>query len=140
MPLVIFLSDEMRAAFETALADGAPVLIASASSQGMPDIAFKGSAMVFDADHVAYWERALGTTFQNLTENPAVCVLYRNPKTRTAWKMFGTAALHPAGEIRQQVMDRTIQLELDRDPERRGAAVLIRIDRVLQGGQVIMER
>lgn len=137
---MIALTDEMKAAFETALADGAPVLVASASKDGMPDIAFKGSAMIFDSEHVAFWERALGTTFRNFQENPGACVLYRNPKTRTAWKMFGQATVHTAGEIRQQVMDRTIQLELDRDPERKGVAIVIRIDRVLQAGQVIMER
>jgi hypothetical protein len=37
-------------------------------------------------------------------------------------------------------MDRTIQIELERDPERKGAAILIRIDNVLQAGQVLMER
>ncbi len=136
----IALTDEMKAAFETSLADGAPVMIASAGKSGMPDIAFKGSAMVFDADHIAFWERALGTTFRNLQENPGACVLYRNAANRVAWKMFGHAEVLTEGPVRQQVMDRTIQFELDRDPERKGAAILIRIDRVLQLGQVIMER
>lgn len=136
----IALPDEMKAAFETSLADGAPVLFASAGKSGMPDIAFKGSAMVFDGEHVAFWERALGTTFANLKENPGCCILYRNAATRVAWKMFGQAEVLTEGPMRQQIMDRTIQLELDRDPERKGAAVLVRIDRVLQAGQVIMER
>jgi len=130
----------MKAAFATSLADGAPVLFATASREGMPDIAFKGSAMVFDGEHVAFWERALGTTFSNLKENPGVCVLYRNAATRVAWKMFGQAEVLTEGPVRQAVMDRTIEFELSRDPERKGAAVLIRIDRVLQAGQVIMER
>ena len=136
----IALTDEMKADFETSLADAAPVLFASASKSGMPDIAFKGSAMVFDSEHVAYWERALGTTFANLKENPGCCILYRNPANRTAWKMFGEAEVFTEGPVRQQIMDRTIQLELDRDPERKGAAVLVRIDKVLQAGQVLMER
>ncbi len=136
----IALTDEMKAAFESSLADASPVLFASANKAGMPDIAFKGSAMVFDGEHVAFWERALGTTFSNLTENPGVCLLYRNAATRVAWKMFGHAEVLTEGPVRQQIMDRTIQLELDRDPERKGAAVLIRIDKVLQAGQVIMER
>ncbi len=137
---MIALTDEMKAAFETALTDGAPVLVASAGKDGLPDIAFKGSAMIFDGDNVAFWERALGTTFRNFQENPGACVLYRNAKTRTAWKMFGQAVVLTEGEVRQQVMDRTIPFELDRDPERKGAAIMIRIDRVLQAGQVIMER
>ncbi len=136
----IALTDEMKAAFETSLADAAPVIFATAGKDGMPDIAFKGSAMVFDSEHVAFWERALGTTYRNLQENPGVCLLYRNAATRTVWKMFGQAEVLTEGPVRQEVMDRTIALELDRDPERKGAAVMIRIDKVLQLGQVIMER
>jgi hypothetical protein len=130
----------MKAAFETSLADASPVIFASASKAGMPDIAYKGSAMVFDDEHIAFWERALGTTFANLKENPGACVLYRNAATRVAWKMFGEAQVLTEGPVRQQIMDRTIQFELDRDPERKGAAILIRIDKVLQAGQVLMER
>ena len=136
----IALTDEMKAAFETSLKDGAPVLFATASKSGMPDIAFKGSAMVFDGEHIAFWERSLGTTFANLKENPGVCVLYRNAQTRVAWKMFGQAEVLTDGPVRQQIMDRTIQFELDRDPDRKGAGILVRIDRVLQAGQVLMER
>jgi predicted pyridoxine 5'-phosphate oxidase superfamily flavin-nucleotide-binding protein len=136
----IDLPDEMKSAFETCLADGAPVLFATASRDGMPDIAFKGSAMVFDKENVAFWERALGQTYANLKENPGVCVLYRNAATRVAWKMFGQAEVLTEGPVRQEVMDRTVPLELDRDPERKGAAIMIRIDRVLQLGKVIMER
>jgi hypothetical protein len=57
-----------------------------------------------------------------------------------AWKMFGHAEVLSEGPVRQEIMDRTIALELDRDPERKGSGILIRIDRVLQAGQVIMER
>jgi predicted pyridoxine 5'-phosphate oxidase superfamily flavin-nucleotide-binding protein len=136
----IALTDEMKTAFENSIADAAVVIFASAGKDGMPDIAFKGSAMVFDSEHVAFWERSLGTTFRNLQENPGVCLLYRNMATRTIWKMFGQAEVLTEGPVRQQIMDRTIQLELDRDPDRKGAGVLIRIDKVIQLGQVIMER
>ena len=47
------------------------------------------------------------------------------------WRFFGDAAVHEAGEIRDQVMARTVQAELDRDPERNGVAVLIRVEKVL---------
>ncbi len=91
---MIELTDEMKAAFATSLTDGAPVLVATAGKSGMPDMAYKGSFMVFDKDHVAFWERAHGTTLKNMTENPQVCVFYRNAATRLAWKMFGVAELH----------------------------------------------
>jgi hypothetical protein len=134
------LTEEMRTAFASSLADRAPVMVATSGGSGMPDIAFKGSAMVWDDDHLAFWERAHGTTLRNMQENPQVCLMYRNAETRTAWKFFGAAHLHPEGELRQEVMDRTIPIELDRDPDRKGVAVVIRVDKVIQLGQVIMER
>lgn len=134
------LTDEMRDAFATAVKDGSPVLVASASASGMPDIAFKGSAMVWDKEHVAFWERSRGQTMRNLEENGQACLLYRNPATRVAWKFFGTAEVLQSGAVREEIMSKTVSFELDRDPERKGAAVLIRIDRVLQAGQVLMER
>ena len=136
----IELTDEMRQQINSSLAEGQPVMVATASGAGVPDLVFKGSMMVFDAEHLAWWERALGTTLANLRENPHVCALYRNTQTRQAWKFFGVAELHDAGATRQAVMGRTVQAELDRDPERKGVAVVVRVDRVVQAGKDIMVR
>jgi predicted pyridoxine 5'-phosphate oxidase superfamily flavin-nucleotide-binding protein len=136
----VALTDEMREAFATSLTTGAVPLVATASKDGMPDMAFKASIMVWDTDHVAFWERAHGMTLRSMQENPNVCLLYRNAATRQAWKMWGVAELLSEGEVRQAIMDKTLQIELDRDPERKGIAVLIRIDKVAQAGQTIMER
>jgi len=138
--LMIALTEEMKAALGTSLADGNPVMVASALASGVPDIVFKGSVMVWDTEHLAYWERAHGQTERALKENPNVCLLYRNPAARKAWKFFGVAELHPGGELRDAVMARTVQAELDRDPERKGTAVIIRVDKVIEMGQVIMQR
>ena len=42
------------------------------------------------------------------------------------------------GETREGIMGRTFQPELDRDPERKGVAVLIRVDKV--GGSTAQQR
>src|SRR6266540_3855908 len=133
---MIELTDDMREAINNALAEGSPVLVATASRAGEPDIAFKGSTMVWDRERLAYWERSKGETLRNLEENPHICLLYRSRERGVAWKFFGLAELHPAGELRQQIMDRTIEVELSRDPERAGIGVLIRVDRVTQGRNV----
>jgi len=46
------------------------------------------------------------------------------------------------GEMRKKIMERTIKAELDKDPERKGYGVLIRIDRIRRysGDQVLQER
>ncbi|MBK6662126.1 MAG: pyridoxamine 5'-phosphate oxidase family protein [Thermoflexaceae bacterium] len=96
--------------------------------------------MVWDKDHLAWWERAHGTTLRNLQENPQVSLLYRNPAKRQAWKYFGAVELLSDGPVREGIMARTPQVELDRDPERKGIAVLIRVDKVMQAGQLFQER
>lgn len=137
---MIELTDEMREALDRAMPDGLPVMVGTAGASGMPDLAYKGSVMVWDAEHLAFWERAHGTTLSNLIENPNVCLLYRNPAKRASWKFFGGAELLREGALREAIMARTIPVELDRDPARTGVAVLIRVDRVIQAGKVIMER
>ena len=62
--------------------DGYTMLVATASKAGAPDLAFKGSVMVWDKDHLAFWERAHGTTLANLVENPQVALVYRNRDRR----------------------------------------------------------
>jgi len=116
-PLIEFTED-MVTSLNNSFKDQMIVMIASAGKAGMPDIAFKGSALAWDKEHIAFWERSLGTTFRNLQENGQCCLLYRNTATRQAWKFFGVAEVHTSGEIRDQVMVRTVEQELARDPAR----------------------
>ena len=136
----IQLTDEMKEALAGALMAGSAVVVGTAGADGMPDLAHKGSTMVWDEDHIAFWERAHGTTLKNIEENPKVSFLYWNPAARKLWKFFGVAELHATGELREAVMARTIQLELDRDPDRKGVAAVVRIDKVVEMGKITMER
>ena len=137
---MIEFSDEIVSALNNSFADRMIVTIATAGANGMPDIAFKGSTMAWDKEHIAFWERSLGTTYRNLKENPQCCLLYRNPETRQAWKFFGVAEVHTEGDLREKVMGRVVEAELKQDPEHKGAAVVIRIDRITRGSQVLQER
>jgi predicted pyridoxine 5'-phosphate oxidase superfamily flavin-nucleotide-binding protein len=137
---MIELNEGMAEAINKAAADAAPVLVATSSADGMPDIAYKGSVMVFDNDHLAWWERALGTTLANVRENGQACLYYVNRQTRRSWKFFGTAEVIDEGPVREEVMSRTIQGELDRDPERKGVAVMVRVDKVIEPGKEPMVR
>lgn len=110
--------------------DGFTMLVATASKSGAPDLAFKGSVMVWDKDHLAFWERAHGVTLANLEENPQVALVYRNRDAGKNWRFWGDATLLRDGEVREGIMARTYQPELDRDPERKGVAVLIRVNKV----------
>ena len=125
---------EMAELVDRAHDDGQTCLVATASKSGRPNLAFKGSVMVWDKEHLAFWERAHGETLTQLKENPYIAAVYRNRAAGKTWRFWGEAELHEAGALREQVMGRTIQAELDRDPERKGVAVVIRVDRVSGSG------
>ena len=136
----VALTGEMARALEGALSDRSPCLVATASAVGVPDASYRGSVLVFDAEHLAFWERAKGETLRNIQENPHVCVLYRNPETRQSWPFYGEAEVLTNGPVREQIMQRVNQFELAQDPERTGYAILIRVDRVRARNETIMER
>jgi len=134
---MISIVDPMKELVDNALANGCPCILATVSAAGEPDIGYKGSMMVFDADSLAYWERTKRVHHKNVKENPKVIVLFRDTKSKAAWRFHGTATLHEDGPVRDQVMARTVKDELDKDPERKGAAVVIRLDKITNmGGQV----
>ncbi len=57
------------------------------------------------------------------------------------WRFHGTATVHESGDIRDNVMSRTVQQELDRDPERQGVAILVKIDEITElSGNVLQSR
>jgi hypothetical protein len=130
----------MVTALNSALTDRVPCLVATASSGGTPDLSYRGSMMAYDSEHLAFWERTKGETLRNLEENPRATVLYTNPQTRAQWRFYGTAQVLKDGPVREEIMERTHPFELGRDPERTGYAVLIHIDRVRSGRDVIMQR
>ena len=125
---------EMAEYVDRAHDDGLTCLVATASKDGQPNLAFKGSLMVWDKDHLAFWERAHGETLAHLRENPKIAAVYRNRAGGKTWRFWGVAELHDGGELRERIMARTIPAELERDPERKGVAVLIRVDRVAGSG------
>jgi general stress protein 26 len=138
---MIAIIDQMKELVDNALANGCPCVLASVSGDGEPDIGYKGSMMVFDKESLAYWERTKRQHMKNVKENPRVIVLFRDPKTKAGWRFHGTATMYEDGPIRDQVMARTVKDELDKDPERKGAAVVIRLDKITSmGGQVIQSR
>ncbi len=138
---MIAIIDQMKELVDNALANGCPCVLATVSGDGEPDIGYKGSMMVFDKESLAYWERTKRQHMKNVKENPRVIVLFRDTKTKAGWRFHGMATMHEDGPIRDQVMARTVKDELDKDPERKGAAVVIRLDKITSmGGQVIQSR
>jgi predicted pyridoxine 5'-phosphate oxidase superfamily flavin-nucleotide-binding protein len=138
---MIKMTDEMRELIDTALANRMPCILATAAKSGQPNTSYRGSMMVFDDETLAYWDRGKRQSLQDMLENPRVCIMFRHPDKRIVWRFFGEATIHRDGPVRQQVLGRIVQAELDRDPERQGVAVVIRVNKILSAtGEVLQER
>jgi predicted pyridoxine 5'-phosphate oxidase superfamily flavin-nucleotide-binding protein len=145
---MIKMTELMRNLLRSALADGTPCLVGTASRDGKPQISPKGSVGVLDDGTLFYWERSLRTAYAHIGENPHVVVYYRNfartseiPYPGAAMRFHGRARIVKAGPEREKVWDATIPAERERDPKKAGVGVLIDVDRIEQlSGAVIMQR
>jgi hypothetical protein len=112
-------------------------LVGTALPDGFAQITPRGSTMVYDDAHLALWERGKGSTTGNLHDGSKVTVYFRKPQLRTDGvlpkggiaRFYGTAALHKSGAAYEEVWRRLVQPEKDRDPDKKGFAVLIKIER-----------
>ena len=138
---MIDMSGEMKELVDRNHADGWSCTVGTSDKDGQPQLSLKGSVMVFDSGTLAYWERAKRSALENVAENPKVVVLCNNMEDKIRWRFYGTAEVHESGPIRDEVMARTVQAELDRDPDRLGVAVLVKVNKIAElAGTVLQER
>ena len=115
--------------------------VVATAHDGRPDVALKGSLMVWDVDHLAWWERGRAETEAAVRANPQVAVMVRNStRDRRALRFHGEARIVDDPALRERIWERVIQVEKDTDPEKHGVAVLVRIDRVRAGKFDIQRR
>ena len=112
-------------------------LVATVLPNGFAQVSPRGSTMVFDDEHLALWERGKGSTNAQLHDGTKITVFLRKPQLREAGilpkggiaRFYGTTTIHRSGPIYDEVWKRLVQPEKDRDPDRKGYAVLIKVER-----------
>jgi len=139
---MIKMTDDMKERIGKALRERKTCVWATSSKTGSPDISFRGSTFVWDDEHLAFWDRSRGLSTKNIEENPDVCMIYFDATDRVGWRFYGHATIFNEGEMRQKIMERTIKDELDKDPQRKGYGVLIRVDKIRRysGDEIFQER
>jgi hypothetical protein len=121
--------------------------VGTASRDGRPQISPKGSVAVLDDQTLCFWERSNRTVRSHIGENPQVVVYYRNaaraseiPFRGAALRFHGVASVVLDGPERERIWDATVPAEQERDPEKIGVGVLIRVTRIEElSGAVVME-
>ena len=112
-------------------------LVGTVLPNGFAQVTPRGSTMVYDDEHLALWERGKGSTNANLNDGTKVTVYLRKPPLREAGvlpkggiaRFYGTAKVHKSGVAYEEVWRRLVQPEKDRDPDKKGFAVLIKVER-----------
>jgi uncharacterized protein len=113
------------------------ILVGSVQPNGYAQVSPRGSTQVYDDEHISLWERGRGSTNASITDGTKLTFFFRKPQLRESGalpnggvaRFYGTARVYKSGPIYDQVWQRLIQPEKDRDPEKKGFAVLVKIER-----------
>ncbi len=144
---MIKITDAWKDMINKAFEEKVSCLVGTASADGQPQISIKGSVVVFRDDTLAYWERAMRSALEHVRENPKVVIYYRNPARAdelprgAALRFYGTASVHEKGPLREEVRSMIVPAELERDPDNIGAAIVIKVDRIIAlSGEVLQSK
>ncbi len=110
-------------------------LVGTVQPGGWAQISPRGSVLVFDGDTLAYWDRGSGTTHDEVKDGSKITVFYRNANIREILprggvaRFYGSATVHNEGPVRDEIYEKMVQPERDKDPDKKGRGVLIKIER-----------
>ena len=128
-------SEKVRELIHSAWDDGFPCLVATMGPDG-PNVSPKGSLIVFDDNHLAYWERSKKKALENLHADDRVVVVYSNMHAQRDGRLdsgvlrfFGRAELHESGPIHDAIFARLNHREQTHVGADAGIGVLIRVER-----------
>ena len=112
-----------------------PCVVATVLPNGYAQVTPRGSVVVLDDQTMGFWNRGGGTTAENVKDGSKITIYYRNPNIRdllpsgAAARFYGTAEVHKSGPLREKVWETMVQPERDRDPEKKGSAVIVRLEK-----------
>ena len=111
-------------------------LIGSVDRDGYPRISLRGSTCVYDDETIAFWERSFRSLNESIEDGAKISVFFQKPELRESVlpiagvaRFFGTASVHRSGPVRDRVWSIILEAERQKDPERKGFAVLIKVER-----------
>jgi len=129
------LSETIKTLINNAWVDGYPCLLATAGPDG-PNISPKGSLIVFDDKHLAYWERTKKAALENVRHDSRVVVLYANFKAQRDGvlpsgflRFWGKVEMHESGPVREAIFAKLSKREQEHVGADTGIGVLIPIER-----------
>ena len=128
MPLV--LTPEIRDLVNNGLASGNPLVLAVVTHENKPSLSFRGSTQVYSDDQLGLWIRnTSGGTIEAIRHNPNVALMYRSATTPLL-QFQGRARIATDDAERKRVFANSPEREQKSDPERKGGAIIVDLDKV----------
>jgi len=126
----LVLTPEIKDLVNGGLAGGNPLLLAVVTPENKPVLSFRGSTQVYSDDQLGLWVRnTSGGTIEAIRKNPNVAMMYRSATTPLL-QFQGRARIATDTAERNRVFENSPEREQKSDPERKGNAIIIDLDKV----------
>lgn len=128
------IPDYLRGQLDSALFNNTPICVAYVDENGQPVQSLRGSTVVFSPTQLGIWLRkAEGGLNRAIGKNPRLSLLYRDSNSRSTVVIQGRGHIDSDPEVRRRLYEMTPEVEQLHDPDRKGVALIIDVER-LQGG------
>lgn len=145
--LPLEFDDEIKDAIATAFDSGNYVTVAYNGDDGWPRVSRRGSTQVFGPQQLAIWVRKRDDGLAKAVETrPEVTLFYLDVVERgVAYTFYGRGRVSADPEVNDHVWESTPEREKAQDPERKGIALIVDLERVVAQGikperNFVMER
>ncbi len=129
-PTPLKLTPEIIALIDGAFDSSNFFVLAAVDQNQRPLISFRGSTAVFGPDQLCFWARKSGgDTMEAIKRNPHVALIFRS-QTVPMLQFQGRARITADPVERDKIFSLAHEREQKQDPERKGAAVIIDLDRI----------
>jgi hypothetical protein len=126
----LILTPEISALIAGAFDSGNVLLLATVDADRKPVLSFRGSTAVFSDTQLSFWARnAEGGTLDAIKGNPHVALMYRSSSVPLL-QFIGHARITDDSAERDRAFALAHAKEREKDPERKGRAVIVDLDEV----------
>jgi len=135
--LPLELDDEIRDAIGSAFDSGNFVTVAYNGDDGWPHVSRRGSTQVFGPQQLAIWVRKREDGLAKATEaRPQITLFYLDLVERgVAYTFYGQGRVSADPVVNDRVWASTPEGEKAQDPERKGVALIVDLERVVAQGR-----
>jgi len=124
------LTAEIKALVDTGMDTGNIMLLAAVDADMKPVLSFRGSTAAYSDTQLSLWVRnTAGGTIEAIKQNPQVALMYRSQAVPLL-QFAGRARIATDAAERERVFSIAHEREQKQDPERKGIAVIVELDRV----------